>query len=323
MAPASEPHSTRRQLARASLLAVVVISFVGSGLARQWLTASRAEQGASTGARTKDARRIVSLAPSVTETLFAVGCGDRLVGATRYCDFPPAARRIPRVGGYMDPSFERIAERKPDLVVALDGPVHKRVRAYLRRMGMPLLTVDHESLAGIVSSMDRLAAACGRPRKGASLAAVARQRLARVAARVRGLPRPRVLIVFGRATLTGPIREVYVAGRKGLYDDVLQRAGGRNAFPRDVPAYPKLSAEGITSLDPDIILELAPELGRKGASHEQLMASWRTMPSLRAVRTDAVHILPGSYGEVPGPRFVDLVEHLAALLHPPVPGLNP
>lgn len=314
----------RRRLAPVLLASFVVCSFGVSALGRKHAADCSGPRADRAGARVVNARRIVSLAPSITETLFALGCGKRLAGATRYCNYPEAAQRVPRVGGYIDPSFERIAGLKPDLVVALRGPEHKRVRPYLRRMGLPLLTVDHDSLAGIVASFEQLGRACGAAARGTRLAKNARKRLSAVAARIRGRKRPKVLIVFGRSTETGPLREVYVAGRKGLYDDVLRRAGGRNAFPRDVPAYPKLSAEGIAALDPDLIVELAPELEKKGVSHAQLLASWRTLTSLRAVRENNVRILPGAYGEVPGPRFVDLVEHLAGLLHPPRPkGASP
>ncbi len=312
-----------RRLMPALLVTVVVSSFVLSALGRQWVAGCEGTGSTAAGARTTNAQRIVSLAPSITETLFTVGCGKRVAGATRYCNYPPAAKRIPRVGGYIDPSYERIAGLKPDLVVALRGPEHKRVRAYLQRMRLPMVSVDHESLAGIVASLEQLGRACGAPDRGAQLAREARARLRKVAQHIRGRKRPRVLIVFGRATVAGPMREVYVAGRKGLYDDVLRRAGGANAFPRDVPAYPKLSAEGIAALDPDLIVELAPELEREGVTHAQLLDSWRTIPSLRAVKNGAVHILPGAYGEVPGPRFVDLVVHLSRLLHPPRTGKTP
>lgn len=313
----------RRRAAPILLATVVAASFVGSALGRQWVADCGGPGADHAGAKVTDARRIVSLAPSITETLFTLGCGKRVAGATRYCNYPAAAKRVPRVGGYIDPSFERIAALKPDLVVALRGPEHKRVRAYLRRMRLPMLAVDHESLSGIVASLEQLGRACGAPTRGANLARRARQTLRKVAARTRGRRRPRVLIVFGRAAVTGPLREVYVAGRKGLYDDVLRRAGGSNAFPRDVPAYPKLSAEGIAALDPDLIVELAPELERQGITPAQLLETWRRLPSLRAVRQGAVHILPGAYGEVPGPRFVDLVDHLSRLLHPVRKGDKP
>ena len=314
---ASDPtRRQRRRLGPVLLVTVVVASFVASALGRRWSSGCVGAGGSHAGARTTNARRIVSLAPSTTETLFTVGCGPRVAGATRYCNYPAAAKRVERVGGYIDPSFERIAGLKPDLIVALRGPEHKRVRAYLERMGLPMLAVDHESLEGIVASMEQLGRVCGMQKRGAQLARLARARLQKVTQRIRGRKRPRVLIVFGRASVKGPLREVYVAGRMGLYDDVLRRAGGINAFPRDVPAYPKLSAEGIAALDPDLIVELAPDLERQGVTHAQLLKSWGTITSLRAVRKNAVHILPGAYGEVPGPRFVDLVVHLSNLLHP-------
>jgi len=323
--PSRDARSRRRRRRAAPILLATVVasSFVGSALGGRWVADCGGPAADQAGARVTDARRIVSLAPSITETLFTLGCGDRVAGATRYCNYPAAAKRVPRVGGYIDPSFERIAGLKPDLVVALRGPEHKRVRAYLRRMRLPLVAVDHESLSGIVASLESLGRACGAQNRGATLASKARQTLARVAARTRGRRRPRVLVVFGRAAVTGPLREVYVAGRKGLYDDVLRRAGGSNAFPRDVPAYPKVSAEGIAALDPDLIVELAPQLEREGITHAQLLETWRRLPSLRAVRQGAVHILPGAFGEVPGPRFVDLVEHLSRLLHPLRTGKNP
>src|SRR5258707_1060445 len=132
-------------LRRWILIATVVVAFGGSyALKRRFTGRSELPSGAPSGAA-----RIVSLAPSITETLFELGLGDRVVGVTRYCTFPPEARTKPQVGGYYDPNFEAVTAARPDLVITLTE--HHEVRNELGKLGLAFVTVDHTTVPGILS----------------------------------------------------------------------------------------------------------------------------------------------------------------------------
>lgn len=308
---------SRRRIGWALVAAVVALAFAGSVVAARLLVGPEASAEQGSGARrSRAAARIVSLAPSVTEVAFAVGCGDRLVGATRFCNHPEAAKRIPRIGGYANPSLEAVLRQRPDLVVGTAGTDHHAFQEALGRVGVATLVVDHSRIEGVLSSFRQIGRACGAEARGEAWVTRLRGELAAVAARTKDRPRRSVLIVFGRSGVAGGLREVYVAGRGGLYDEVIRLAGGQNAFRKPVPAFPKLSVEGILQVNPDVIVELAPEAIAAGHSVAALEASWRALPGLVAVRAGRVRLIAGDYGEVPGPRLFRLVEEVARTVHP-------
>lgn len=253
-------------------------------------------------------QRIVSLAPSITETLFAIGAGSRVVGVTEFCSFPAEAGRLPKVGGYYDPNYEAILALRPDLVVLLpESAEHRRKLAALR---IPTLTVEQHSLAGVLDSFILLGQVCGCEAGAACWIRNFQDELAGLQRRVRGGATPKVLLVLGRDYGSGRIQEAYVAGRGEIYDELLSLAGGRNAFPGGWPKYPKLSAEGILSLKPDIILEFVPALPAGG--REQIRAAWAGLPGYAG----KVEILAGAYLTIPGPRLLLTVKQMALALHP-------
>jgi iron complex transport system substrate-binding protein len=115
---------------------------------------------------------------------------------------------------------------------------------------------------------------------------------------------------------SGGIKEVYVAGRDGFYDRIIELAGGTNAYAREVPRYPQVSVEGLLGLAPDVIVDLVPDMAEKNLTRRQVRAEWEVLTELEAVRNRRVHILTGDYVEVPGPRFVKLLEDVARVVHP-------
>lgn len=307
------------------LLAFIALAFVGSMVGARWAATRRvprrdATSGARPGLRARQrARRVVSLAPSVTQTLFAVGCGPNVVGVTQSCTGPKAACRLPKVGGYVTPNLEAILRLRPDRVVGTTASSHSRSLEALRRMGVSSEVVDHGSLEGVLSSIGRLGRLCGRPTRADRLVTRIRARIQAVRRAVAGRPRRSALIVFGRSgggPRDGGIRQVFVAGRTGLYEEILRLAGGRNAYPKSVPAFPQLSVEGILSLDPDAIVELASDRLRRGETAQEVRRAWVRLRDLRAVRAGRVAVVTGGYGQVPGPRIFRLVEDVARALHP-------
>jgi len=258
--------------------------------------------------------RIISLAPSVTEVLFALGLGGRVVGVTSFCRYPLEAARLPQVGGYLDLNLEAIVGLDPDLVVLIQD--HDAAQTRLDELGIQTLQVDQADLDGILRSIEEIAARCSVPERGAWLVAAIRGRLEAVERRVAGRPRPRTLAGVGREAGAGSITTVWVAGTETFYDDVVRLAGGANAAEPSPVLYPELSREGLYHVDPDVILDLLADLDERGISAEAAAADWQQLAALRAVRSGRVHALRHELTVVPGPRVAELVEEVAQALHP-------
>lgn len=259
-------------------------------------------------------QRIVSLAPSLTETLFALGVGERVIGVTRYCAHPPEVRDLPRVGGHLDPSYEAIVALRPDLVVLI--PSSEASERRLRSLGIPALCVDQHDVDGVLHSISILAEACGVPGRGAELRRDIERRLAEVARSAAGRERPRTVVVVGHEIGGGAVRSVWAAGPETFYDGVLELAGGVNAVDNGMVRYPELSREGLAALDPDVVIDVVAGVEERGTDIERIRGGWRALDELRAVREGRVRVLEGDLMVVPGPRLPEMVAAVAEALHP-------
>lgn len=255
----------------------------------------------TTTATQEPPHRIVSLAPSVTEVLFEAGLGPRVVGVTSYCRFPREVLALPKVGGYLTPSYEAIVALHPDLIVTL--PEQADLEPKLSALGVPILHVDHRSLDGIVRSIEQVGERCGAEASARRAADALRQTLAALRSNAAG-PRPRVLICFGR---TEDFRRVIAAAPGTVHDDLITSAGGANALTSRAVAYPTLSVEGVIRLDPDVIVEFSSS----GADPAALRRQWNRLDSLTAVKTGHVYVFAGEFLSVPGPRFVRFADTIA------------
>ncbi len=277
--------------------------------------------------------RIISLAPSITETLYRLGLGERVVGVTRYCDYPPEAAEKPAVGGYLDVNYEMVLSLEPDLVILISE--HRDARERLGELGLETLSVDHSRVQGILDSITAVADRCGVADRGRILRAALERRMKSVQEKFLPVsPRPpteasakaglrvpasdptppRILVAVGRLMDGKDTSEIFVSGRDGFYGDLIDLAGGINAYSEETLKFPALSEEGLVRLDPDLILEMVPDLGGE-KDRESLLDLWRARTSVRAVREGRVHILGQDYVVVPGPRFVDLLEDMAEIIH--------
>jgi iron complex transport system substrate-binding protein len=261
-------------------------------------------------------QRIVSLAPSITELLFALGLGDRLVGVTTYCRYPPAALRIARIGGYLTPSYEALAAARADLAILL--PEHDDVRRRVEEIGIPTLRVNHNTLQGILESSTAIGERCDVGRRAAALRGEWQGQLDTIARTVGGRRPPRVIVCMGRAADPAGFRSMTAAGPGGIYHDLVVRAGGANAIPPGPVLHPSLSAESLLNLDPDVIVEF-----EAGGAADRLLASWHALPTLRAVQTGRVYVFTHDFLPVPGPRLLRFVGELARALHPEAPWRQP
>ncbi len=249
------------------------------------------------------ARRIVSLVPSATEMLFALGAGDRVVGVSAYDDHPPEVTRLPRVGGMVNPSFEAIVALRPDAVVGVQGPLDVAVLERLERMGIRVFFPRVESVREVLASCDTFGELVGRRSEAHTLRASLEAELARVRAAVSSRPKTRVLAVFNDRPLS-------VAGPASWVDEILAIAGGENVI-REGGRYPTISVEQVITLAPDVILDMTWGDSALASS----LARYSTVPAVRdrrVIRAGDPMLMR------PGPRLGQAVARIATMLHPGV-----
>src|SRR5262245_4985159 len=233
--------------------------------------------------------RVVTLAPSATEIVYALGAGERVVGVCAQCDYPPAAARVPRVGGYLTPSVEAVLAARPDLVIAVPSPGNREAVYALERAGVRVLVVQDRLLADLWDGIHTIAAALDLAPDGERLIADVRGRLDAIVTRVRGLPRRRVLVVVGHNPLVA-------VGGDTLQDELITLAGGSNVAGDTGRAWPTLTLEVVIERAPDVIVDAAMGDERGGAA---LFTGLDTVPAVRAGR---VVTLPSDALLRTGPR---------------------
>ena len=261
-------------------------------------------------------KRIISLSPSTTETLFALGLGAKVVGRTRFCNFPPEAKSIQEIGGYIDPNYEAMIALKPDLVILL--PEQEKVKKYLNELKKKHLTVDNKTISDIKNTIKTIGDTCSTQLMATKLLSNINTTIEKIRSKTKDLTKPKVIVSIGRTPGTNGIKDVYIAGRKTSYDELINIAGGINAFEDSNITYPMLSAEGLIHLNPDIIFDFIVNLEKNNLDRELVLNDWQTIKSVEAVKNNRVEILSADYISIPGPRFILLLKDLAKEIHPEV-----
>ena len=249
--------------------------------------------------------RIVSLAPSITETVFVLGEGDRLIGVTDYCDYPPEATRKARIGGIANPNFEAILTLRPDLVIATSESNYAEHVERLVSLGVPVYVVRPVDWETVLESIERIGDVLGRDALGRAQVAAMRRDADAIGRAVAGSPRPRVLYVVWPNPLIAP-------GRDTLINDLIRRAGGDSVTGDEPLLYPRLSLETVVERRPDRII-----VGRHGQETvEELLRGWERLGSVTALREGRVYGVDGNLVHRPGPRMVEALRALARVIHP-------
>ena len=252
--------------------------------------------------------RVVSLSPSTTEAVYAVGAGAQMVGRSRYCDWPPEVVKLPEVGGFVDPSFEAILTLHPDLVVGARGPAGSAIADRLAARGIATWFPETESFSAIDAMILGVGERTGHADAGRAEVAALDARVAKIEATVASLPKARVLLVFGLAPLS-------VAGPSSFADELVRRAGGTNVVTEG-GAYPTMGVERVLALDPDVILNAAMMEENSAARLNKTAPGWNRV---RAVQKDRVVTLKDEVVLRPGPRIGEGLLQVAKAIHPEAP----
>jgi len=251
-------------------------------------------------------RRIVSLAPNLTETVFASGAGDLLVGDTDYCDYPPEALKKTRVGGPVNPSLEEVAALRPDLVLATRAINRLVTVQSLEQLGISVYVTDPRTVEDVLSSTEKLGHLLGTDQQSATLVASLRSRVQRVRERLSGSTPRSVFFI----TWVEPLISV---GQNTFLADALRVAGARSVIevPQD---WPNVNLEQIVSSQPEYLVFSSDDADQ---IHRQI-AELRGQPGwlgLEALRRNQIVILSEAFSR-PSPRLIDSIEQLARALHP-------
>jgi iron complex transport system substrate-binding protein len=251
------------------------------------------------------ARRVVSVTPATTEALFAVGAGERVVGRSRFCDWPPEAIRLPAVGGIIDANFETIVQLEPDLVVGGPGPSSTTLASRLSALGIATWFPAIGSLDAIDVMILGMGDRTGHADQARRVVEDGRTRAAAVERAVAGEPAPRVLMVLD----VGP---VVAAGPGDFMDELLRRAGSVNVLASGGP-WQALGFEEIAGLDPDVIVDASLADGTAASRVTAQAPGWK---DVRAVRDGHVIAISDPRVLRPGPRVAQGLALLARALHP-------
>jgi len=249
--------------------------------------------------------RVVSMAPNVTEILFALGLAEKVVAVTPFCDYPPDAQTKIRLGG-MNPSIEQILALKPDLVLTPQDMIRPDLLQHLDRVKVPIFVLQAAQLEDVIAQIQTIARLFDRSKAGDELAATIRQRIAVVKERTRSLARPRVLYVLN----TDPLQTV---GPGSFIHQLIETAGGDNIAADTSMAYPRFAMEEVLARDPELIIF---PVGTAEGIPEQDQQQWKRWSSLSAVKENRLVLVPSVLVDRPGPRIVEGLELLAKAIHP-------
>jgi iron complex transport system substrate-binding protein len=261
---------------------------------------------AGTVLHAKEKKRIVSLAPAITEIVFALGQGDRIVGNTKFCNYPEAAKKIPRIGGLMDVNLEVLISREPDIIFLY--PEHYKGLKVMEQKAR-LVQVNHTNLEDLFEAIHTIASALELEERGRLLTAEMRKQLETTRRKATAKKPPKVLLIIGRNR--DNLTNMYIIGKKDFLNELIEIAGGVNAYSGSIN-YPSVSVESIVAMNPDVIIELSSY--NEGITEEEVFDMWKKYAFISAVKKRKIRIVKDSVWLIPGPRVVQIAKKMQQAL---------
>jgi iron complex transport system substrate-binding protein len=251
-------------------------------------------------------KRIISLAPSITETLFALGLNEEIVGVTGFCDYPEAALKKPRIGGFVNPDIERIVSLKPDLIIGIRDGNRMETIQRLNDLGFSVYLVDPKGFDGVMRTIENIGEIVGNQDESKRLIRNMKKKKEHIVSVTQFLHKPKVFFQLGYAP-------IITVGRDTLANDLISLAGGRNISENESLNYPAYSIETIVSKAPEIIIMSSMESKRDYSNLVKMWLNWKSIP---AVRMNALHVVDSNIVDRPTPRIEEGLEALARMIHP-------
>ena len=267
----------------------------------------------ASGSENRESRieRIVSLSPNLTEIVFALGLGDRVIGVSNNCDWPVEAKQKPKMGTFWQPNIEAIIAAKPDLVVCESFLQHKEAAETLKRSGISVLSLRVESIEQLYNAILSIGGAAGCPDKAEPLAAKIKGDFEQIRAKASSAKKVKVLW----AVQTEPMR---VVGVKTFVNEIIEIAGGQNVIAPTGDQYPSVGTETILTSGAEVIIQSA--MGKEAIAKQQEAADkfWNRFANLPAVKEKKVYVIESDIVLRLGPRLPGGAMMVAKLLHPQI-----
>jgi iron complex transport system substrate-binding protein len=259
-------------------------------------------------------KRILCFTPSISETIYALGGGDRIAGVSSYVSYPPESLQKPFLGGHLNPNFEKIMALAPDLVV-FQGASDTIMR-FCNINDINVLRVTFRDIDSIFKEMQMLGDIIGETDRATKLCDTLRFELDAIRAKVATLPRKKVFFTFDR--IPGELGKIYSTNHESFISELMSIAGGDNIFSGVKSIYPQISLEALLKHAPDVIIEMKTSEMVDQKYTDQFIADWQVLESVPAVIHKEIHIVSDSALIVPGPRIVIACKLFAKILHPEV-----
>jgi iron complex transport system substrate-binding protein len=257
-----------------------------------------------------DPARVISLAPNITEIIYFLGETPRLVGVTQYSNYPPAARRLPRVGSYVRLDLEKIVALQPDLCIASKDGNPKATVDYLEKLDIPVYAVDPRNLGMVMETVLEIGRLFNTEGHARNLVGHMRERVDQVRRQAAEAPtRPRVFFQIG-------VSPIVSAGTNSFIHELITVAGGINVSAGET-VYPRYNREQVIALAPEVIIISSMA---RAVMFEQVKAEWQRWPSIPAVRDGRIHVVDSDIFDRASPRLVDGLEVLVKIIHPQTGG---
>jgi iron complex transport system substrate-binding protein len=257
-------------------------------------------------------QRIISMSPSITETLFALGVGNRVVGVTDFCSYPKEACALPKVGGLLNPSVEAWITLKPDLIIHQEDSHKLRINA--QNLGIQTLSISMTSLQNIFNTIQTFGKVLGCESEAGALTHKLQSGIQNQKTRLQRVPKKTVLLLLGDGS--DPGGALYAVGRGTFLGELLELAGGENVLIDPTLNYPKISKEFILRHSPEVIIEAGPDANLSTAEKEKKIKQWQRFSTLIAVKNETIFFVGADYILIPGPRFLNILDHFARVIHP-------
>lgn len=251
------------------------------------------------------AERVITLAPALTEMVFALGKGDNLVGNTKFCNYPEEAKKITRVGGLLDVNLEIIVGLKPDVII-LYPESYEKIKIMEKRA--KLLVVKHTCLGDIFNGITAVSKVLGIAEKGKELISGIKAQLEDIRQKTAGKEKVKALLIIGRNPDT--LSNMYIIGAGDFLNELMDVAGGKNAYEGDI-AYPGISIESVVAMNPDVIIELSAF--NEGIADDKVLGLWEKFSFISAVKNRRITIIKDNLWLIPGPRAPRIAEKMHSL----------
>ena len=292
-----------------TFIAFLLLTGVGTVVS---LLLDRTDSSETLPSHTGTPRRIICMSPAVTELLFALGCGDYIVGVSDFCTWPPETSKKDKIGGTFNPNFEKLTAMTPDLII-IQGRSEKAAQ-FCRKKNISLLQVEVNDIKTIYNDLNLLGRKLDCAEQAERLCTEIRQTLSEIKAKAAKFRKRRVFFSLGRTS--GSLTGLTTVGGKTFLSELIDIAGGENIFADIEQPYPRISKETLLKRAPEIIIEAHPNRLLDPEEQQRLMLDWQTIASLPAVQNGQIRFLTEDYLLIPGPRICQTVRLLARCIHP-------